>query len=70
MEEILAPRKKRSKDLEVETTSQGSDNVKRVGRFITVAGDEVIVEVDGNGERIPYVAEKHQYLKYGDTLEF
>lgn len=43
-------------------------NAKRTGKFVRVDGDEVIVEVNGNGERIPYVPEIHKDAKPGDEV--
>lgn len=41
----------------------------RYGKFVMVVGSEVIVDVNGNGERIPYDEAKHSSLKQGDRVE-
>ena len=46
---------------------------KRAAKFVRIvssdSGSEVIVDVNGNGEGIPYVPEKHDGLKEGDPIE-
>jgi hypothetical protein len=37
-------------------------------KFVAIAGSEVIIDVNGTGERIPYVPEKHDGLKKGDPI--
>jgi hypothetical protein len=50
-------------------SSQPAPHYNGGAKFVAIAGSEVIIDVNGNGERIPYVPEKHDGLKKGDPIE-
>jgi hypothetical protein len=42
--------------------------LKRKATVLLIYGGEIVLSVDGNGERIPYSDKLHSTLKAGDTI--